>query len=463
MLECGPHLTAAHAHRTLIARGCAPPSVRAVRRWLARWRKENDHDLSAVTNPDRHRSHRMPAGGDADAQVVRLNQLWELDSTLADVICADGKRHAIVSAIDVWSRRTRVLVVPTSRATAIAALLRLCILEWGVPKAVSTDEGKDYTSRHVLGVFKDLEIEHHRCRPYRPEEKPFIERFLGTLTRDLFANLPGFTGHNVADAEALRARRSYAARHARRTGNSKPGEDVPKVFGVSLSVEELQARCDSWCRALYERRPHAGLDGTSPFARAAAWTEPVRRVFDERALDTLLAEPAGDGWRTVRKEGIRLNNVDYIAGPLGGLMRERVRVRHDPADLDRIFVYRADGTFVCLAEDPARTGADRAAIAGAMKETWNARNRAARKRARDLKRRHRPEQSMDDVLAHAEREAGKVVALPHRGTAHKTPALSEASRAAKAADAADERATAPERRTNAKVMAGARRLFMEEE
>ena len=53
------------------------------------------------------------------------------------MICADGKRYAIVAALDIMSRR--VLVLPTSRATAIAALLRRCILECGVPETVRTD------------------------------------------------------------------------------------------------------------------------------------------------------------------------------------------------------------------------------------------------------------------------------------------------------------------------------------
>ena len=127
--------------------------------------------MLAVTNPDLDRSRHRLAGGDAAASVVRLNQFWELDSTPADVICADGKRYAIVAAIDVLSRQARVLVVPTSRAKAIAALLRRCILEWGVLEAVRTDEGKDYTSRHVLGVLADLEIEHRPCSPYTPEAK----------------------------------------------------------------------------------------------------------------------------------------------------------------------------------------------------------------------------------------------------------------------------------------------------
>ena len=461
-LHHGTHLTAAHAHETLEARACRTPSIRSVRRWLARWRDAHERELSAVTNPDRHRSHRKPAGGDASAHVERLNQEWELDSTLADVMCADGKRHAVVSAIDIWSRRARILIVPTSRSTAIAALLRRCILDWGVPEVVRTDEGKDYTSQHVFALLADLEIDPDTCPPYTPEAKPHVERFLGTLARDLFAFLPGFCGHDVAQAKALRDRKSFAARRAKRAQGARR-EEPPKVFAVSLTAEGLQAECDRWCRARYERRPHSGLGGLSPFERAGAWTGTVRTVRDERALDALLAAPAAGGWRVVGKGGIRLDNVDYIAGPLGRLDKERVRVRRDPADLDRIFVYLADGTFVCVAEDPARTGADRMAIANAMKAEWNSANREARARARELAKRHRPERSMADVLDHAERKAGRVVALPRKGEAHDTPALREAARAAEAAEAADKADAATERPSQSKVMAGARRLFLEEE
>ena len=185
------------------------------------------------------------------------------------------------------------LVVPTSRATAIAALLRHCILEWGVPEAVRTDEGKDYTSRHVLGVLADLEIEHRPCPPYTPEAKPFVERFLGTLTRDLFASLPGFSGHDVAQAQARRPRKSFATRRAERARIKESGEDDTVIYGAALSAEELQARCVSCCDTIYGRWPHSGLGGISPFACRASWAEPVRQVHDERALDALLAEPAG--------------------------------------------------------------------------------------------------------------------------------------------------------------------------
>ena len=406
------------------------PSKSTISHWLTARRREYAYERSAVADPDRHRSHRKPAGGDAAAHIHRLNQEWELDSTPADVICNDGLRYAVVVAIDIWSRRTRALVAPTSRATAIAALFRRCLLDWGVPELVRTDEGADYTSRHVVGVIADLELDHDICPPFAPDAKPFVERVIKTISHDLFANLPGFTGHNVAQAQALRARKSFAQRR---------GDDDIETFRVALSADELQDYLDRWCDDLYGREPHDGLDGLSPFERVNSWTGELRRIVDERALDALLAAPADDGWRTVRKGGIRLGHVDYIAGPLGGIVGERVRVRHDPADLDRLFVYRADGSFVCVAVDPARTSTDRAAVARDMTHAYNDRSREARAHARDLAKRHKPERAMADVLDKAAENAGRVVMLPRDGETYETPALRQAARAADAAAARDAR------------------------
>ena len=192
VLKGGPHCTAAHAHRVLLARFAIAPSVRTVARWIADLRRARGRALSAATRPDAHRSRRMPAFGAGDGDAFAPNALWELDSTPADLMCADPltgvlRRHAVVGALELWSRRGMVLIVPVSR---------------GMPLAVKTDRGRDYVGRHVTWVLTDLEIEHDLCRPYRPEDKPHIERFLGTLTRGLFAHLPGFTGHNVAQAKA---------------------------------------------------------------------------------------------------------------------------------------------------------------------------------------------------------------------------------------------------------------------
>ena len=263
----------------------------------------------------------------------------------------------------------------------------------------------------------------------------------------------------MAQAAALRARKSFAARR---------GETPAVTLRAELGPEELQQRLDVWCEAVYGRDAHDGLEGASPFTRVAGWAGPLQQIRDERALDALLAVPAGrDGRRVVGKDGLRVDGGEYIAPELGPLVKQPVRVLQDPADLGRIHVYRetADGKrgeFLCVAEDPARTGIDRAAVAAQAKALARRADREARAWARDLKRQYRPETAMDDVLAHAAAEAERVVALPRRGEAHETPALAEAARAAQAADETEAPA-APARRSARARIAAANRRYLEEE
>lgn len=216
-----------------------------------------------------------------------------------------------------------------------------------------------------------------------------------------------------------------------------------ETFNCSLTPEELQQRIDAWCEAEYERRPHSGIGNVSPYLKAASWADPIRRA-DERGLDILLAEPAGDGWRVVNTEGIKVDGGLYIAGPLGSWMRERVQVRQDPADYGRIFVFDPDGAFICVAEDPLRTGIDREAIIRESKRLANAKNRKARKRTRQLVKSHQPQAAIDRVLAHAMAETQSVVAFPAPAEEHTTDALAAA---AEAEDALDDLAAPPERRS----------------
>ena len=193
--EHGPHLTAPHVQRVLQARYGEAPSRRALQRWLQAWRADpaNARALSAVSDPDGHRSRRGPALGNREAGVDAPNAL------VGTGFHSGGRVVHRWPACDRRGDRRvvaprQVLVVPVSRAVAICALLRRCLIDWGVAGTVRTDEGKDYTSKHLTRVLADLGIVHDVCPPYTPEAKPFIERFFGTLTRDLFAHLPGSPG-----------------------------------------------------------------------------------------------------------------------------------------------------------------------------------------------------------------------------------------------------------------------------
>ncbi|WP_170563091.1 Mu transposase C-terminal domain-containing protein [Ruegeria atlantica] len=431
--EHGPHLTASHVVRVLKARYGKPPSLRAVQRWLKAWRANNDHDLCAVTDPDGYRNTRQPAFGSRSEGVVAPNALWELDSTPADVMCTDG-RHVIVGAIDVWPRRARVLVVPVSRATALCALMRRCLLDWGVPEMAKTDGGSDYVSIHFRRVLADIGIIHDICPPYTPEAKPHIERFFGTMTRDLFAYLPGFTGHDVMDRKRIEARKALAQRR---------GETERETFNIALSAAELQQKCDTWLEAIYDRRTHTQT-GQSPFVRICGWTAPLRQITDPRALDPLLAEPASQGGRRkVQKSGLHVGRGLYRAAELGGHMGEWVNVRLDPADAGLIYVFDEGGVFLCIAEDELRLGQDRERVAAAAKAKARKRRKEARERARNLKATHNPQGAMADVLNAAAAEADNVIGLPHRGTPHESPGLTEAARAADASETHKVAQTAP--------------------
>src|SRR5699024_6815103 len=136
---------------------------------------------------------------------------------------------------------------------------------------------------------------------------------------------------------------------------------------VSLTSAELQAKLDQWCAHVYAHDAHSGegMDGRTPFERAAAWTGSVRRIDDERALDALLAPLAGT--RSVGKKGVRLDHHWYIAPELTPLIGEVVRLKRDEADLGRLYVYDVDGGFVCVAQAPQITGISRAEAAAAAK------------------------------------------------------------------------------------------------
>ena len=438
LLKNPHHVTAKNVRRAIRERfpECRMPGIASVRRFMARWREENGFAVSAVADPDGHRSHSMPAFGDGAYDVERINEVWELDSTKLDVICVDGSRWDVCVAVDVWSRRLKAFVTKRSCAEAIAALVRRCLLDWGVPGTIRTDEGADYTSNHLRRVLGDLDVVHDPLPPYRPDLKPFVERAIGTLSRDLLTQLPGFCGHDVADAERLRSRKSFAARR---------GEDKTVIFGCDLTAEELQARIDQWCDDLYALEPHSGLGGVSPFEKAASWRGAQPATVSERGLDILLAPAAGNGKRKVNKDGISVDGGQYMAGELGWHMDEWVHVRQDPGDWGRIYVFTqpdASGAhdFICVAEDPRRTGMDRREVALAARRNWQARSTAERKRARQLAVEHKPADAIMAVLDKATEDAGKIVALPRQKEIHETAA----TKAAAEAQAHDE--AAPERR-----------------
>jgi putative transposase len=393
------------------------PSLRSVQRWMAEFRQREQAVLMKNANPDKYRSTYVPAFGNASAGIERLNQVWEMDSTPADVMTTDG-RCAVIGVIDVYSRRLKLLVSKTSRAVAVGLALRRALIAWGVPEAVRMDNGSDYVSKHVTLALSSLGIEQLVCRPFSPDEKPFIERALGTFLHDIVELQPGFIGHNVAERKAIEARKSFAQRQ----GGAEP-------IQVEISARRLQEICDQWCEHVYAHRPHAGLAKATPAQAAAAWPSPVRRIENERVLDVLLAEAGG--LRRITNKGVRIGGLTYIAPELGPCVGENVFAFHDPdGDLGRVILWRqvgAESEFLCVAECPEVTGVSRAEVSAKAKALAKMETNATLATMKARARRYRSAEVAQLILDDAIAQHQSSGALPEDALPHMTSAIAQAA------------------------------------
>ncbi len=329
------------------------PSERAFRRAITYWKQHNAQLLTGITNPDAWRNQYMSAAGSASEGITRPNQRWEMDSTPGDVLLADGKRHAVVGVIDVYTRRRLFLVSRTSRSGAIMSLIRSAIMAWGKPEAIKTDNGQDYVADQLEFALLGLGIEHPLCAPFSPQQKPHVERAIGALMHEHFELLDGYIGHSVADRKAIEARRAFSERLF----------DKEEGLSLRLTPEQLQESIEVYC----ERRLHkasSSLAGRTP-AQMALGFAPT--TVAERALDVLLANSAFKAAPTIGKKGIRIGGGHYNHAHLGGMEGQQVQVKVNDADLGRAWVFDLDGQYICEALDYSRLGINSAEVAAQRK------------------------------------------------------------------------------------------------
>ncbi|MCB1472656.1 MAG: transposase family protein, partial [Rhodobiaceae bacterium] len=208
-----PHLAAKHVRATVAAefgetlsivnartgeiKDVDLPPLRSFQHALKTWKHEHRHELTYLTDPDGYRSKVQFAATGATV-AARLNELWEIDASPADVMTTDG-RHSIYACVDIYSRRMKILVSKTPTSAAVGLLIRNSLLDWGVPERIKTDNGSDFTSYQTRRLFAELDIEQEICPPFSPHKKGVVERHIRTFQHDLARMMPGFVGHSVAD------------------------------------------------------------------------------------------------------------------------------------------------------------------------------------------------------------------------------------------------------------------------
>ena len=209
------------------------------------------------------------------------NQLWQ-----SDIFCfrLGGKNAYLIGYIDDHSRYVVGLDLFRSQTGEhVLEVYRVAVGEYGVPKEMLTDNGRQYTNwrgrtRFEAEMRKDR-VHHFRSRPHHPMTLGKIERFWKTISEEFLE----------------RARFE--------------------------SYESARERIRLWVKYYNHRRPHQGIEGLCPADRFFAIQKGLREVM-ERGIQENVEELALRG---------EVKSPFYMVGRMGEqsvvIRAERGKVR----------------------------------------------------------------------------------------------------------------------------------------
>ncbi|HEX3956457.1 MAG TPA: IS481 family transposase [Trebonia sp.] len=133
--------------------------------------------------------------------------LWQLD-IVGGAFLADGTEAKIVTGVDDHSRYCVICqVVPRATGRAVCLAFAAALQQFGVPGEVLSDNGKQFTDRFGKGgevlfdrICRDNGITHRLTQPRTPTTTGKIERFHGSLRRELLNDAVPFSDLAAAQA-----------------------------------------------------------------------------------------------------------------------------------------------------------------------------------------------------------------------------------------------------------------------
>ena len=271
----------------------------------------------------------------------------EIDHTILDLFVIDERRSLplgrpyLTACIDVYScciLGIYIGFVPPS-CLSISKCLRHAFLpkvglqeefpeinnDWpahGVMRELVLDNAREFHSLALENTCQSLGIEMHFSPRRMPWFKGKIERWFGTINRDLAHKTPGTTFSNIFE------RGDY---------------DPAKHALVTLSTLNTMVR--KWICDVYHQRPHTALQ-MSPDQRWKTSISPtnIRVPADVAELDLVMGRPDS---RTLTHKGIEFQGLFYSSSELQNLRQQngatlKVEIRVDESDIGNIFVIVPD-------------------------------------------------------------------------------------------------------------------------
>ena len=290
------------------------------------------------------------------------NDIWVCDNHTFDVFVNDGDhekpiRLYLTAFQDVRSRKFvgwYVTLNPSSSATLIA--LRRGIEEWGIPKRILSDNGREFLTFDIGGrgfrKSKKLSKEEHeiptildnlgiefRTAMVKNARAKIIERAFLDVKNEFSKMFEGYTGGTIAERpERLK----------------KSGKDADNFTLLPEFIEHV----DKYIRGVFNKHKHngVGMNGRTPDqVYAACLIE--QRVATTDQLNLMMLR--NTRMQKVGRDGVHLdlygqkicfNSSDLNFYHIG----RKVYFRYDPDNLEEVRVYDDKDRFLCTAQ---QTGA----------------------------------------------------------------------------------------------------------
>ena len=233
-------------------------------------------------------------------------------------------------------------------------------------RALSTDQGANYTALRFKSAVSDLQINAIVTPAASPTAHAHIERFNRTLQNQALAYLDGRTFSNPVERG-----------------------DYQSEMEATLALDEIESVIIRYIVDVYHSTPHCGLGGETP-------ANAYRRLSQEGLLQpppdaTVRRRALGiECDATLQKAGVRFLGIWYAAPEFDAYVAEHgfesVKLRVDPQDVGTVSVFM-NGRWI---DATARNGI----FHGATLADWEA-------SLDDLSRRHESEQALVAPLVHA--------------------------------------------------------------
>lgn len=318
------------------------PSVHQVRRFLAK-----------MGNVSRH-AGRM---GAKELKTIKpfirrdVSKFLPNDCWVADGHCFDAEvqhpftgkpfRPEMTAFLDLRTRRCVGFSVDLAESSlAILAGLLDGIRRYGKPAMLYTDNGA-YRARmftdEAVGVMGRLDISPEFRAPWSSQAGGLSERAHQTIWVRLAKTMPTYVG---ADMDSDARRKMFKL-----TRNEVACQPAPTGL---MSFENFLKLAHDTVED-YNARPHSALGKKSP---DQVWQEYVAQGFTP---DFLSDDEAGHlcrprEMRIVQRGEVRIGNNRYFSHALEEFHGESMQVGYDIHDASQVWIYDAEGRFVCTAE-----------------------------------------------------------------------------------------------------------------